>query len=96
VLIGTALSQDPAAPWNPSLLPTPLTEPLGWQRIYHHPPTIPKVLWQYGSIRNPFYRGIKIMKVRIKRAACSFENLLIVIYGFKESYHAVPLKKVIN
>jgi len=36
------------------------------------------------------------MKVRIKRAACSFENLLIVIYGFKESYHAVPLKKVIN
>lgn len=36
------------------------------------------------------------MKVRIKRAAHSLENLLIIIYCFKESYRAVPLKKVIN
>lgn len=93
LLEAAVLSQDLASPQRLSLLPT---QSLGLQRIYWYSPTIPKVLWQYRSIRNPFYRGIKIMKVRITSAACSLENPLIIIYRFKESYHAVPLKKVVN
>lgn len=36
------------------------------------------------------------MKVRIKRAAHSLENPLIIIYRFKESYRADPSKRVTN